>query len=191
MKFLSTLTKIVGSRYDGPKDEKGRPHGYGTMVYLTKTEKQYKYEGHFVHGVRSGYGVWYESIRLIQEYEPWEWAQIGDYDSAGRLIHPNTKSGPRKEVIDSWNQTFSGWWRNDDASHKFDYTRGKYAADDLELTEDDKFLTYFHDFKAIRKLPKSLVSKLKRSTKPCGRYGYGVWRLSNDLRLQRCSKSFD
>ena len=61
---------------------------------------------------------------------------MGEYDSCGRLIHPNTKSGPRKEVIESWNQTFMGWWRNDDASHTFDYTRGKYAADDLELTEE-------------------------------------------------------
>ena len=120
MKFLSTLTKIVGSRYDGPMDDKGLPHGYGTMVYSTKTEKQYKYEGNFVHGVRSGYGVWYESIRLIREYEPWEWAQMGDYDSAGRLIHPNTKSGPRKEVITTWNVIFKGLWENNDAVQKCD-----------------------------------------------------------------------
>ncbi len=175
MRLPENPSKITGKSYKGQKDDEGRPHGHGIMEYYTKTEKKYKYEGHFEHGVRSGYGVWYETIRFIREYEPWEWAQMGEYDSCGRLIHPNTKSGPRKEVIDSWNQTFRGWWRNDDASHKFDYTRGKYAADNLELTEDDKFLTYFHDFKAIRKLPKSMVSKLKRSTKPCARYGYGVW----------------
>ena len=175
MNLLVDMPKFVSTRYNGQKDDEGRPNGHGVMEYLTSSSKKFKYEGHFVHGVRSGYGVWYELSRYIREYEEWEWVQMGEYDSCGRLIHPNTKPGPRKEVIESWNQTFRGWWRNDDASHKFDYTRGKYAADDLELTEDDKFLTYFHDFKAIRKLPKSMVSKLKRSTKPCARYGYGVW----------------
>ena len=175
MKLPDNKTKISRTIYTGQKDDEGRPHGHGIMEYVATTSKKFRYEGHFMHGVRSGYGVWYELSQYIREYEEWEWVQMGEYDSCGRLIHPNTKSGPRKEVIESWNQTFRGWWRNDDASHKFDYTRRKYAADDLELTEDDKFLTYFHDFKAIRKLPKSMVSKLKRSTKPCARYGYGVW----------------
>ena len=175
MNILVNIPKFVSTRYNGQKDDEGRPHGHGVMEYHASSSKKYKYEGHFVHGVRSGYGVWYELSQYIREYEEWEWVQMGEYDSCGRLIHPNTKPGPRKEVIESWNQTFRGWWRNDDASHKFDYTRGKYAADDLELTEDNKFLTYFHDFKAIRKLPKSMVSKLKRSTKPWVRYGYGVW----------------
>ena len=175
MRLPENMSKIVGTKYTGQKDDEGRPHGHGVMEYHTSSSKKYKYEGHFVHGVRSGYGEWYELSRYIQEYEPWEWVQMGEYDSCGRLIHPNTKSGPRKEVIDSWNKTYSGWWRNDDASHKFDYTRRKYAANDFELTEDDKFLSYFLDFKAIRKLPKSMVSKLKRSTKPCARYGYGLW----------------
>ena len=175
MKLPENMSKIVRKTYNGQKDEEGCPHGHGTMEYQSNSGKKFKYEGHFVHGVRSGYGEWYELSQYICEYEEWEWVQMGEYDSCGRLIHPNTKPGPRKEVIESWDKTFSGWWRNDDASHKFDYTRGKYAADDLELTEDDKFLTYFHDFKAIRKLPKSMVSKLEISTKPCARYGYGVW----------------
>ena len=175
MKLPDRKTTIARTIYNGQKDDEGRPHGHGVMEYHTSSTKKYKYEGHFVHGVRSGYGEWYELNRYIQEYEPWEWAQMGEYDSCGRLIHPNTKPGPRKEVIESWNRTFRGWWRNDDAAHEFDYTRRKYAADDFELTEDDKFLAYFHDFKAIRKLPKSMVTKLKRSTKPYARYGYGVW----------------
>ena len=175
MKLPDSKITIARTIYNGQKDDEGRPHGHGIMEYVATTSKKFKYEGHFVHGVRSGYGVWYELFQYIREYEEWEWVQMGEYDSCGRLIHPNTKSGPRKEVIESWNQTFRGWWRNDDASHEFDYTRRKYAADDFELTEDDKFLAYFHDFKAVRKLPKSMVSKLKRSTKPCARYGYGVW----------------
>ena len=175
MKLPDSKTTIARTIYNGQKDDEGRPHGHGKMEYIASSSKKYKYEGHFVHGVRSGYGVWYELFQYICEYEEWEWVQMGEYDSCGRLIHPNTKSGPRKEVTESWNQTFRGWWRNDDAAHEFDYTRRKYAADDFELTEDDKFLAYFHDFKAVRKLPKSMVSKLKRSTKPCARYGYGVW----------------
>ena len=144
MDLLVDMPKFVSTRYNGQKDDEGRPHGHGVMEYHTSSSKKFKYEGHFVHGVRSGYGEWYELNRYIQEYEP-------------------------------WNRTFRGWWRNDDAAHEFDYTRRKYAADDFELTEDDKFLSYFHDLKAVRKLPKSMVSKLKRSTKPYARYGYGVW----------------
>ena len=175
MKLPDNKTKIAHTIYNGQKDEDGRPHGHGDMKYVASATKKYRYEGHFVHGVRSGYGVWYELSQYIREYEEWEWVQMGEYDSCGRLIHPNTKPGPRKEVIDSWNQTFRGWWRNDDASHEFDYTRRKYAAYDFELTEDDKFLTYFHDFKAVRKLSESMVVKLQASTKPYARYGYGVW----------------
>ena len=175
MKLPDNKTKIAHTIYNGQKDEDGRPHGHGTMEYVASATKKYRYQGHFVHGVRSGYGVWYELSQYIREYEEWEWVQMGEYDSCGRLIHPNTKPGPRKEVIDSWNQTFRGWWRNDDASHEFDYTRRKYAAYDFELTEDDKFLTCFHDFKAVRKLSESMVVKLQASTKPYARYGYGVW----------------
>ena len=175
MKLPDNKTKIAHTIYNGQKDEEGRPHGHGTMEYVASATKKYRYEGHFVHGVRSGYGVWYELSQYIREYEEWEWVQMGEYDSCGRLIHPNNKPGPRKEVIESWNQTFRGWWRNDDASHEFDYTRRKYAAYDFELTEDDKFLTYFHDFKAVRKLSESMVVKLQASTKPYARYGYGVW----------------
>ena len=175
MKLPHSKTNISHTIYKGQKDEEGRPHGHGIMEYVASASKKFKYEGHFVHGVRSGYGEWYELNRYIQEYEPWEWVQMGEYDSCGRLIHPNTKPGPYKEVVDSWDEKFRGWWRNDDAAHEFDYTRRKYAAADFELSEDDKFLAYFHDFQAVRKLPKSMVSKLKRSTKPCARYGYGVW----------------
>ena len=190
MKLPDNKTKISRTIYTGQKDDEGRPHGHGIMEYVATTSKKFRYKGHFVHGVRSGYGVWYELSQYIREYEEWEWVQMGEYDSCGRLIHPNTKPGPRKEVVESWNQTFWGWWRNDDAAHKFDYTRRKYAADNLELTEDNKFLTYFHDFKAIRKLPKSMVSKLERSTKPCARYGYGVWLWTTHKDSESLKTSF-
>ena len=173
MKLPENPSKITRKTYQGQKDEEGRPHGHGVMEYVSSASKKYKYEGHFEHGVRSGYGVWSESVRFIKEYEEWEWVQMGEYDSAGRLIHPNTKPGPYKEVVDSWNEKFSGWWRNDDAVQ--DLLGKKYAEDDFDLTEDAKFLSRFHDFVAVRKLPMPLVSKLWNSTAPYARYGYGVW----------------
>ena len=56
MKFPEDLPQIIETAYKGPRDEDGYPHGYGTLEYFTKTEKKYKYEEHFVHGIRSGHG---------------------------------------------------------------------------------------------------------------------------------------
>ena len=170
MKLPENMSKIVGKTYIGQKDDEGRPHGHGIMEYLTSGEKKYKYEGHFEHGVRSGYGVWNETIRFIREYEPWEWAQMGDYDSAGRLIRPNTKPGPRKEVINCWDEKFRGWWRNDDAVHSLKHK--KYAEWQSGRFDDEKILNDLLDFKAVRILPQSMVMN---SDTPYGRYAYGVW----------------
>ena len=173
MKLPENMSKIVGKTYKGQKDDEGRPHGHGIMEYLTSGDKKYKYEGHFEHGVRSGYGVWHETIRFIREYEPWEWAQMGDYDSAGRLIHPNTKSGPRKEVIDSWDEKFRGWWKNDDAVHSLKHR--KYAEWQSVRLDDEKVLANLIDFKALRMLPEPIAYKLMVSDNPYERYAYGLW----------------
>ena len=173
MKLPENMSKIVGKTYTGHKDDEGRPHGHGIMEYLTSGEKKYKYEGHFEHGVRSGYGVWHETLQLIREYEPWEWAQMGDYDSAGRLIHPNTKPGPRKEVVNCWDEKFRGWWRNDDAVHSLKHK--KYANWQMDLLEEEKILNDLLDFQAVRSMPQSMVSKLMASEKPHARYAYGLW----------------
>jgi len=170
MKLPENMSKIVGKRYNGQKDDEGRPHGHGIMEYLTSGEKKYKYEGHFEHGVRSGYGVFHETIQFIREYEPWEWAQMGDYDSAGRLIHPNTKPGPRKEVVSTWVEKFRGWWRNDDAAHSLKHR--KYADWKLDHLEDEKILKDLLDLRAVRLLPQSMVMS---SDNPYARYAYGVW----------------
>ena len=170
MKLPENMSKIVGKRYNGQKDDEGRPHGHGIMEYLTSGEKKYKYEGHFEHGVRSGYGVFHETIQFIREYEPWEWAQMGDYDSAGRLIHPNTKPGPRREVMSTWVEKFRGWWRNDDAAHSLKHR--KYADWKLDHLEDEKILKDLIDLRAVRMLPKSMVMS---SDNPYARYAYGVW----------------
>ena len=180
MKLPENPSKIVGKTYKGQKDDEGRPHGHGIMEYFTSGEKKYKYEGHFEHGVRSGYGVWHETIRLIREYEPWEWAQMGDYDSAGRLIHPNTKPGPRKEVIDCWDDKFRGWWKNDNAVHSLKHK--KYAEWQSGRLDDEKVLADLIDFKAVRMLPESTVYKLMISKDPYERYAYGLrlWSRSKD-----------
>ena len=170
MKLPGNMSKIVGKTYNGQKDDEGRPHGHGVMEYLTSGEMKYKYEGHFEHGVRSGYGVWYETIRFIREYEPWEWAQMGDYDSAGRLIHPNTKPGPRREVVNSWDEKFRGWWKNDDAVHSLKHK--KYAEWQSGQLDDEKVLGNLIDFKAVRMLPQSMVMS---SDNLYARYAYGVW----------------
>ena len=173
MKLPENMSKIVGKTYNGQKDEEGRPHGHGILEYLTSGEKKYKYEGHFEHGVRSGYGVWYETLQFIREYEPWEWAQMGDYDSAGRLIHPNTKPGPRKEVVNCWDEKFRGWWKNDDAVHSLKHR--KYAEWQSVRLDDEKVLANLIDFKAVRMLPQSMVYKLMISNNPYERYAYGLW----------------
>ena len=173
MKLPENMSKIVGKTYTGQKDDEGRPHGHGIMEYMTSGKKKYKYEGHFEHGVRSGYGVWYETIRFIREYEPWEWAQMGDYDSAGRLIHPNTKSGPRKEVVNCWDEKFRGWWKNDDAVHSLKHR--KYAEWQSVRLDDEKVLANLIDFKALRMLPEPIAYKLMVSDNPYERYAYGLW----------------
>ena len=170
MKLPGNMSKIVGKTYNGQKDDEGRPHGHGIMEYFTSGEKKYKYEGHFEHGVRSGYGVWHETIRFIREYEPWEWAQMGDYDSAGRLIHPNTKPGPRREVVNSWDEKFRGWWKNDDAVHSLKHK--KYAEWQSGQLDDEKVLGNLIDFKAVRMLPQSMVMS---SDNLYARYAYSVW----------------
>ena len=174
MKLPVNPSKIVGRTYTGQKDDEGRPHGHGTMEYLTNGDKKYKYEGHFEHGVRSGYGVWHETLQLIREYEPWEWAQMGDYDSAGRLIHPNTKPGPHREVVNSWDEKFRGWWKNDDAVHSLKHR--KYAEWLSGRLDDEKVLANLIDFKAVRMLPQSMVTS---SDTPYARYAYGVWLWSH------------
>ena len=173
MKLPENPSKIVGKTYTGQKDDEGRPHGHGIMEYMTSGEKKYKYEGHFEHGVRSGYGIWHETLQFIREYEPWEWAQMGDYDSAGRLIHPNTKSGPRKEVVNCWDEKFRGWWKNDDAVHSLKHR--KYAEWQSVRLDDEKVLANLIDFKALRMLPEPIAYKLMVSDNPYERYAYGVW----------------
>ena len=188
MKLPENPSKIVGKTYTGQKDDEGRPHGHGIMEYFTSGEKKYKYEGHFEHGVRSGYGIWHETLQLIREYEPWEWAQMGDYDSAGRLIHPNTKPGPRKEVVNCWDEKFRGWWKNDDAVHSLKHR--KYAEWQSVRLDDEKVLANLIDFKALRMLPEPIAYKLMVSDNPYERYAYGLWLWSCRKDIESLKTAF-
>lgn len=188
MKLPENPSKIVGKTYTGQKDDEGRPHGHGIMEYMTSGEKKYKYEGHFEHGVRSGYGIWHETLQFIREYEPWEWAQMGDYDSAGRLIHPNTKPGPRKEVVNCWDEKFRGWWKNDDAVHSLKHR--KYAEWQSVRLDDEKVLANLIDFKAIRMLPEPIAYKLMVSDNPYERYAYGLWLWSCRKDIESLKTAF-
>ena len=78
MKLPSNMSKITRMTYNGEKDDEGRPHGHGVMEYIASSSKKYTYEGHFVHGVRSGYGVWNALSQYIRKYEEWEWVQMGE-----------------------------------------------------------------------------------------------------------------
>ena len=173
MKLPANMSKIVGKTYKGQRDDEGRPHGHGIMEYSTSNGKKYKYDGHFEHGVRSGYGVWHETIQFTREYEPWEWEQMGDYDSVGRLIHPNTKSGPRRETVNCWDEKFRGWWKNDDAVHSLKYK--KYTNWQFDQFEDERILGRLLDFKAIRIMPEPIGYELMTSDKPHAKYAYGLW----------------
>ena len=173
MKLPQNISKIIRKSYTGQKDDNGCPHGHGIMEYSTSSGKKYKYEGHFEHGVRFGYGVWYESMQLIREYEPWEWAQMGDYDSAGRLIRPNTKPGPRKEVVNCWDEKFRGWWINDDAAHSLKHK--KYTNWQIDPFENEKILGSLLDFNAVRMLPEQMAYKLMTSDKPYAKYASALW----------------
>ena len=188
MRLPENPSKIVGKTYTGQKDDEGRPHGHGIMEYMTSGEKKYKYEGHFEHGVRSGYGIWHETLQFIREYEPWEWAQMGDYDSAGRLIHPNTKSGPRKEVVNCWDEKFRGWWKNDDAVHSL--KNRKYAEWQSVRLDDEKVLANLIDFKALRMLPEPIAYKLMVSDNPYERYAYGLWLWSCRKDIESLKTAF-
>ncbi len=173
MKLPANMSKIVVKTYKGQRDDEGRPHGHGIMEYSTSNGKKYKYDGHFEHGVRTGYGVFHETIQFTREYEPWEWAQMGDYDSVGRLIHPNTKSGPRRETVNCWDEKFRGWWKNDDAVHSLKYK--KYINWQFDQFEDEKILGSLLDFKAIRIMPEPIGYELMTSDKPHAKYAYGLW----------------
>ena len=164
---------ISRKSYNGYYDENALPHGYGRMEYYTSEGHQFTYEGMFVHGKRHGYGRWYSLCRVKNPQQPWEWYQEGDYDSAGRLVHPKHESGSYEEYIDSWFEDYAGWWVNDKPKHEL--TPEIVYGEDFEITHDEEYLRHFLNSKEIRAFSWSMVEKLRESDDPYGKYGYAQW----------------
>ncbi len=167
--------KLQMTKYSGPKDSEGQPHGYGT-AYYSNGDQEFRYEGMFRHGKRHGFGELTCKGTKENPQEEWQWYQEGDYDSAGRLIHPLHEPGSYSKYIETWWWEYSGWWREDkQAEDNTDADRYNDSVDDLEITHDENFLNCFYDFTFIKQLSPTVVEKLSKSSDPYARYGYGQW----------------
>lgn len=113
---MGNAPKIVYWIFTGERDENNLPHGPGMMEYSSKLRPVYKYEGEFVHGVRQGKGKFsfyaprYESSNPVDQYG---WYCIGEYDGAGRLVHPEHAPGSWEPYQRSWEVVYDGMWEND------------------------------------------------------------------------------
>ena len=183
MASISDLSKLRPAKYTGPKDSRGKVHGYGEMIYAEKgqPDQLYSYSGTFHHGVRRGFGVWAVRRRSRNSVEKWQYYQQGDYDAAGRLIAPAHESGSYEEYTYSWIATYIGWWRDDKPFEPTPIGDGLLS---FEITSDNAFLERFCDNKSIQRLSEDMVESLKNSTDPYGRYGYGRWL----CRTQKCNR---
>lgn len=188
MKLPENMATIKDVTYKGPRDDEGHPHGYGTMEYSTATFKKYRYEGYFVNGKRDGYGVWNELHKIKNDIDRYSWYSTGEYDSAGRLIHPEHESGSYEEFTPVWYEEFRGWWKNDEPVHDLKYK--KASETEFELTEDYVFLSHFVDLRDVRKLTPQMVSKMFQSKNPYARYGYGVWLWATHMDEESLKTAF-
>lgn len=179
MKFPDSQS-ITSYTYEGKNDSTGLPHGYGVMEFTAKmgrSQKEYKYEGSFKHGKRHGFGTIYIAVKVLNPYEEWEWYQIGDYDAAGRLIHPEHEPGSYSKYINEYIPKFSGWWLDD---NPLEFPKSKdMTIPDFEITQDAEFLKRFYDLRDVRRLSENMVEKLRNSEDPYGKFGYGQWLLSS------------
>lgn len=163
------------TEYSGPKDSEGKPHGYGTAYYKDGSQ-EFRYVGMFRHGKRHGFGELTSKGTKENPQEEWQWYQEGDYDSAGRLIHPLHEPGSYTKYIETWWWEYSGWWREDQqAEDETDVDRYDAYVTDFEITHDDEFLSHFYDFRFAGRLSPEMVEKLSKSSDPYARYAYGHW----------------
>lgn len=78
----------------------------------------------------------------------------------------------RREASGAYVEEYVGWWK-DDEPH--DLSIDKVEVADFEITPDNNFLKHFLDDRDVRILSPSMAEKLRCSTDPYGRYGYGRW----------------
>ena len=167
---------IIKSSYSGARDSAGLPQGYGTMEYTTKSGQLYRYIGTFSHGKRQGYGFMSYKTKSKNPVEEWEWYQEGEYDSAGRLIHPKHEPGSYEPYIDSWGMSFEGLWRNDEPLK--DCIIKHVDNVEVEIAPTQQFLSQFISPRRARNISPAMVERLRESEEPCAKYAYGVWLLN-------------
>ena len=140
-------------QYEGQVDGQGLPHGNGSLTYLADKTKDvnardYRYKGEFVHGVRQGMGCICRVSWFPNPQTAYEWYSEGDYDSAGRLVHPLHPAGSYESHVRGWCITWEGTWENDIP------TKPKRDYEDEYPDEDDLALARATAFEAIRnKIP--------------------------------------
>ena len=113
---MSNMPKIAYWIFTGEFDENNLPHGPGEMEYSSKIRPLYKYEGEFVHGMRQGKGKfsWYAPHNeLSNPLDQYAWYSIGEYDGAGRLVHPQNAQGSWEPYQRLWDVVYEGMWEND------------------------------------------------------------------------------
>lgn len=113
---MNDMPKIVYWIFTGEFDENNLPHGPGTMEYSSGLRPLYKYEGEMVHGVRHGKGKFYYyelHNELSNPVDQYGWYSIGEYDGAGRLVHPKNAPGSWEPYQRLWDVVYDGMWEND------------------------------------------------------------------------------
>lgn len=165
---LSMIKNLISFAYKGSKDKSGKPHGYGEMEYKNKS----LYEGSFSHGKRNGYGIFYALDKVKNPVEKWECYQIGDYDAAGRLVHPENPSGSYEPYVERLCQKYAGWWKDDQPIQISSYSA---EISEIDISNEEKMLDFFLDYREIVKLSPETVELFSKNDSPICKYAYGQW----------------
>ena len=62
--------------------------------------------------MREGYGVLYSMSWIKNPVEEWQWYMEGEYDSAGRFIHPAHEPGSYVAYTEVWEEEYVGLWED-------------------------------------------------------------------------------
>ena len=171
--ILPENCEIKERTYNGQRDCDGKPHGYGEMIWRGKNTLGFRYIGQFSHGKRHGFGKMY-SLGLIENpLDESGWYQVGEYDSAGRLIHPQHESGSYTKYVEKWFLDFVGFWS--DNAPICDLSKAALPPTEFEITQDEQFLQRFTNSQEINRLSPAMVERLKSSDNIYGQYGYARW----------------
>ena len=198
---------IYDIKYTGEKNRDEMPHGEGVMEYFVACigcRNHFKYKGTFKKGMREGYGVLYSMSWIKNPVEEWQWYMEGEYDSAGRFIHPAHEPGSYVAYTEVWEEEYVGLWEDNkpicapkerwqsyedkcwELENEVERLREKLNMPqkpeteksndrNFNITEDESFLEHFLDHRDVRRLTPEMVEKLRNSDSAYGKYGYGQW----------------